>query len=160
MNIRDMNSYDCKSLLKNLTGFDFLFSHEGPENAQFTLRAQEIENTETHQIEWVVKCHSGILIISEPITRLNFWNIPDDVNLESIDKHEVERHIMDDYSCFIEDLEQAVYAASGKYGVNVRLDKSEEPRVFIFLGNNKTDDDFINSVSMLDHLLPQLLASV
>lgn len=157
--IRDMISYDCRSLLKNLTGLDFIFSQSGPERAQFTLRAQGVDDMESHQIEWLVKCNSGILLISEPITKMDFWNIPEDMYTDTLDRHEAERQIREDYSCFIEDLEQAVYAASGKLGVNIKLDKSEEPRVFVFLGNNKTDDDLINSISAMDYLLPQLLAT-
>lgn len=158
--IRDLTATDCKILLMTFTGYEFLYSTSGPENALFTLRAQGTDKVETPCLEWVTKSNSGILLISEPITRFDLWKIPDDIYTDnSLDRDEAERQIMDDFSAFIEDLEQAAYVASGKFGVNIKLEKSDNPRIYIFIGNSKTEEDLVGAIKAMDYLLPQLLAT-
>lgn len=157
--IPNMNSLDIKGLLKSLTGLDFLHDSNGPENALFTLKAQGIEHLDTPCLEWCVKSSSGILLITEPVTRFSFWQIPEDVGIGNIHLEDVEHQILEDFTGYLESIEQAAYVASSRYGITIKVERSSEPRLFVFVGNNKSEDDFISAVSVLDSLLPQLLAT-
>lgn len=157
--ISQLNSFDFKSLLKSLTGIDFAHSNDGPQNALFTIRAQGIENIENPCLEWCVKSNTGILLITEPITRLSFWKLPDDISMGTLNRNEAERQIIEDFTYYLESIEQAAYVASSRYGISIKMDRSNDPRLFIFIGNHKSEDDFITAVSTIDNLLPQLLAT-
>ncbi len=156
--ICDITVPEAKTMLMRLIGFDFLHSQVGPENAIFTLRAKGIDSLEGPLIEWIVKGNSGLLIISEPITLLDFWKLPDDIYIDR-DREDAERQIMDDYLCFLEHLEQEAYISSSRCSLDIKVDRSNSPRIYTFLGNNRTDDDFVTAILAMDELLPRIMVT-
>ena len=157
--ISNLDSLDIKGLLKSLTGLDFLHNNNGPQNALFTLKAQGIEHLQNPCLEWCTKNNSGILLITEPITRFSFWQLPEDMGIENMHLEDIEHQIVEDFTSYIESVEQAAYVASSRYGITIKMERSNEPRLFIYLGSQKVEDDFITAVSVLDDLLPQLMAT-
>ncbi len=157
--IAQMNSFDIKSLLKSLTGINFVYCSDGPDTAEFTLKAENINSIEIPCLEWCVKNKSGLLFITEPVTRRSYWQLPDDLGFGDMSREEAEKQIMDDFVYYLEQIEQTAYVASNQYGIRIRMERSNEPRLFVFIGNHKTDDDFVTAISALDQLLPQLPAT-
>lgn len=154
--ILSMNSYDFKYLLKHQSRLDFIDT-QGPDSAQFSLVAHDIENLENLCIQWCIKTNSGILLVSEPITRWDYYNFSQEV---LSDPDDLDKQILDEFKYYLESLEQAAYVASGRYNVNIKLEHGNEPRFYIFLNNSRSADDFINAIHAMDYLLPQLMNSL
>jgi hypothetical protein len=157
--VGELSSTDVRMILKRITGRDFTYSNERPEDSVFTLRDHNISYIESLSIEWCLKNPAGILLLSEPITRVSFWNLPEDIELADMARDEVLEEIADQYKHYLESLAQGVYLTNSKYGTKIKQEGDKEPRLVAFLGNHTPEQAFITTASAMYALLPRLQMS-
>lgn len=155
--IGQITANEFLGMLKAITGFDFNFDRNIPEGAIYGLHALGISLQNNPQIEWIIKNRNGILIVSTPLTKQVYWQIPEDIQISDMERQQAEDQICNDYQYFLESIEQAVYITSERYAVNIKLEKGNEPRLYAFLSNSKSEDYLVNCITAINDLLPDLL---
>jgi len=157
--VGNLSALDVRLHLKRITGHEFTYSNDRPEDAVFTLRDYNIKNIENLSIEWCLKNSHGILLISEPITRVGFWNLPDDIELADMIRDEALEELADQYNHYLESIAQGVYLTNSKYETKILMEGDREPRLVAFLSNHAPEEAFISTVSAMNSLLPRLQLS-
>ena len=157
--VGDLSSTEARLILKRITGQDFIYSNERPEDAVFALRDHNINYIESLAIEWCVRNRNGVLLISEPITRLSYWNLPEDIELGDLAKDEAMEELAGQYDQYLQAIAQGVYLANSKYGTKIQVEGEKEPRLIAFLDNHAAQQAFITTASVLYNLLPKLQMS-
>lgn len=155
--VGDLSSTDVREILRRTTAQDFAFSNERPEDCIFALRDYNVKSVDSICIEYAVKNTNGILIMTEPVTRLDFYRIPEDARLSDMARDEAIKDIMSQYQEFLQDVYQDVYMFNSKFRTNIKMEENvAEPRLFLFVSNSRDADVFITSVAVLEQLLPRL----
>ncbi len=155
--IKDLKSPDIQSVLKELTGISFQYSPQRPQNSIFCLEACTGDINSPH-LQWAVKNNSGLLLMTDEITTSSFWRLPDD--LLGFDREDAFRELQQEYDAYIENIENFLYEVNYNYDTTIKLDKSEEPRLYVYLSNHQTKNDLTNALYALEILLPQLVNAI
>lgn len=157
--VGNLNAVEIRHILKRITGQDFVYSSDKPDDAVFALRDHNITQIESLCLEWAVKSYAGILLISEPVTRRSFWNLPEDVEFGQMAMEDALNELQDQYNQFLQAIAQSVYVANGKYGTNIKVEGESEPRLIVFLNNHQSEEKLIATVAAMENLLPKLQMS-